>query len=114
MDFFFTFPKCFRSAVASTEDEPSTPREKANLVLTDSSVDEAVATPGSIVAYLRRKQSAAHTSNIEDVYDDVGRGRLLGNGATASVHVIREKNSGAEWACKEIPLKGALLAPHCL
>ena len=77
------------------------------MVLRESIGDEEPDTPNSIVAYLRRKQSAAHSGSIEDDFEGVGSGTVLGKGLTANVHIIKERGgSGLEWACKEIPLQG--------
>jgi len=77
------------------------------MVLRESEDEPPTPGSGSIVAYLRRKQSAAHSSSIEDDFEGVSSGKLLGRGLTANVHVVTERGgSGQQWACKEISLPG--------
>ena len=56
--------------------------------------------PDSLVAYLRRRSSAARNHSIDDYYEGVHNGRVLGSGVTAHVRIVREKETGEDWACK--------------
>ena len=76
--------------------------EGEKMVLTEDVVDSS-----SIVAYLRRRSTAAQDSSIEDDFSGVGTGKILGKGGTGQVRMVKERRGEkGNWACKEMPLTG--------
>lgn len=82
--------KCFACFFKGQEspDKSSVKRERSateeRIVLTQEEVPEAAA-GHNIVAFLRRRSSAAHSNSIEEDYDGLNSGKLLGTGVSGKV-----------------------------